>query len=318
MQTNSSQIKTDSADKEKNNMTNQLVINWHILEACNFHCKYCFAHWPQDKCSKEIWRSPEFSRKLLEELKNLPSHVPGNWGRIRLNIAGGEPMLLQRKGDLERVFHLAINMGFDLSMISNGYKMDDEFIKKWAPNLQILGISVDSARSDTNDKIGRKTESGKQISAERVGEIFRMARRHNPDIECKLNTVVSSANQREDMRSFVKSVSPDRWKIFKMLPIANTMEIADKQVLFKITDKQFQHFLDKHEELADIMSPEDNDAMTESYLMVDPLGRLYQNTPANGNYKHVVSKPIHIVGAAEAFKQIKFSGEKFALRYKTN
>ena len=31
-----------------------LVINWHITEACNYHCKFCFAKWNH---KNEIWEN---------------------------------------------------------------------------------------------------------------------------------------------------------------------------------------------------------------------------------------------------------------------
>lgn len=297
-------------------MNNQLVVNWHMLEACNFSCRYCFAHWPpSNKPTTEIWKTPRYWEKLLAELSQLPHILTGEWTGIRLNIAGGEPMLLWKKGYLDKVLTTADNMGFQLSIISNGYLISDEFIKKWAPNLQIIGISMDSAGIDTNIKIGRCTVSKTQISPQRIAEIFSLSRDINPTIECKLNTVVNTNNWREDMHPVIEEVAPDRWKVFKMLPLADTLKISNKQAPFVITDKEFECFLDRHDNLRHIMSPENNDAMTESYLMVDPLGRFYQNEPSTGGYRHTVSDPVHEIGALKAIRQITFKEEKFHQRY---
>lgn len=40
-------------------MTN-LVVNWHITEACNYKCFYCFAKWQKNE-NKEIIHNNEKS-----------------------------------------------------------------------------------------------------------------------------------------------------------------------------------------------------------------------------------------------------------------
>ncbi|EGR3240148.1 radical SAM protein, partial [Vibrio parahaemolyticus] len=30
---------------EQSRKANELVINWHMTEVCNYSCKYCFAKW---------------------------------------------------------------------------------------------------------------------------------------------------------------------------------------------------------------------------------------------------------------------------------
>lgn len=300
-------------------MKKQLVVNWHVLEECNFGCRYCFAHWPAaPDGAQEIWKSPELWTKTLSELRHLPDCIPGNWSGIRLNIAGGEPLLLCKSGVLDRIFSFAGGkMGFSLSIISNGYLMDRAFIQKWAPKLQILGVSMDSADARTNAKIGRcaKSNQGRQISPEKIAEIFRRARAANPGIECKLNTVVNAENCGENLHAAVKTIAPDRWKVFQMLPLADTREISGKQAPLKITEEQFHGFLSRHGEFARIMSPENNDEMTDSYVMIDPQGRFYQNEAAGENYRHAVSGPVWKTGAVKAFRQINFAADKFVKRY---
>ena len=33
----------------KNQPKRELVVNWHITEACNYKCSYCFAKWNRQK-----------------------------------------------------------------------------------------------------------------------------------------------------------------------------------------------------------------------------------------------------------------------------
>ena len=59
-----------------------------------------------------------------------------------------------------------------------------------------------------------------------------------------------------------------------------------------------------------LVSQEDNEKMTGSYVMIDPAGRFFQNT--QGIYKY--SSPIQEVGVLEALKQVGFNWKKLVDR----
>lgn len=68
----------------------------------------------------------------------------------------------------------------------------------------------------------------------------------------------------------------------------------------------FQSFISRHQHLktkcnVDVIG-EDNDDMTNSYLMVTPDGKFYQNK----DNKYIYSENILDVGIEKAFDQIKF------------
>lgn len=48
-------------------MKNELTVNWHITEACNFKCAYCFAHWNK-ACKKELLHNPTEVEALLDQI----------------------------------------------------------------------------------------------------------------------------------------------------------------------------------------------------------------------------------------------------------
>lgn len=54
----------------------------------------------------------------------------------------------------------------------------------------------------------------------------------------------------------------------------------------------------------------------ESYIMVDPQGRFFQNSPCSAGYEY--SQPILGVGAEKAFSQVNFDVDKFSSRYPGN
>ena len=53
--------------------------------------------------------------------------------------------------------------------------------------------------------------------------------------------------------------------------------------------------------------PESNEAMTGSYLMIDPLGRFFDNTKG----QHTYSGPILAVGVETALTEIRVYPERF-------
>ena len=127
----------------------------------------------------------------------------------------------------------------------------------------------------------------------------------------KLNTVVTSLTAHEDMSDFVRAVAPERWKIFQVLPVEGQNDGSVEPLL--IDDAAFRAFVARHARLeADgvTLVPEDNDGMTDSYAMIDPLGRFFGNSGG----KACNSEPILDIGVARALAQVGFDVEKLVER----
>lgn len=285
--------------------THELVVNWHITEACNYVCRYCFAKW--DKQGKELLHSSENIQVLMEEISKLPEILNRKQGAdfrsIRLNLVGGEPFLYRRQ--VMQIIKAAQAYGFSLSAITNGSLLDDELVALIARHFAVIGFSVDSLNESTNLKIGRKSSKQAMQSDEVLANI-QAIKVLNPAIGMKINTVVNSLNYRENLHQFIAEVRPDKWKIFKMLPMI-TEDLS-------INDEQFHEFLNRHDDFRRIISSEDNDEMVHSYLMIDPLGRFFQNdlTPCGG---YVYSGQIHECGVENALDEVLFDTGKFKTRY---
>ena len=84
----------------------------------------------------------------------------------------------------------------------------------------------------------------------------------------------------------------------------------------EVSQEDFIDFLEQHSHFEDIISSEDNDEMTDSYLMIDPIGRFFQKSILGSVYSY--STPIVNTGIEEALNEINFDPEKFHGRYKTN
>lgn len=48
--------------------TQQLVINWHLTEACNYSCQYCYAAWNKATNPRELINDAGQTLELLTEL----------------------------------------------------------------------------------------------------------------------------------------------------------------------------------------------------------------------------------------------------------
>lgn len=287
-------------------LRDELTVNWHITEACNFKCAYCFAHW--DKvCKKELLHNPYEVEKLLDQILLLPELVYERSGQyfnsVRLNLVGGETFLYPKA--VEHIIKEAVRRKFTLSAITNGSNIDNYLSELIGLHFSSIGFSVDSINDKTNLLIGRKIKD-KAMQADNILQQIAKFRDSNPDIGIKINTVVNHLNYNERLHSFIEQARPNKWKVFKMLPIT-TMNLA-------ISDEQFQVFLDNHLKFSSIISSENNDEMTHSYLMIEPNGRFFQNVNSELS-GYVYSEPILKNGIKQAFYQTEFNVIKFKKRY---
>lgn len=287
----------------------ELVINWHITEACNYRCRYCYAHW--EGSDRELVHDLPATARMLENLwqyfhpRNLanPLRHQMDWQGVRLNLAGGEPLLYPER--VHQILSNAREIGFATSLITNGSRLSADLAQQLAPNLSMLGVSLDSGISTTNRQIGRQTRHGQLLAIEHLEKAINAARSWNPELQTKLNTVVNGLNCREDLSAVVRRLAPQRWKVLRMLPIVTNQ--------LMVGDADFQGFVARHRALGDIMCVEDNTEMVESYVMIDPLGRFFQNASGQSSYRY--SRPIPEIGVAQAFATVGMDAAKFCARY---
>ena len=289
--------------------TEEFVVNWHVTEACNFRCRYCFSSWKRDSARGELWQDEAQTRSLLEDLfsffnpanRSNPLRPVLSWRSVRLSLAGGEPTLLGCR--LTEIAAQAKALGCGVSLITNGSRPD--VIASTLRHLDMIGLSVDSADHETIAAIGRYCPAGTRVSAEDALEIVAQARGIRPDIVVKINTVVSSANVGDDLSGLIARLNPDRWKVMRVLPVLTDALSVDGE--------SFRAFVDRHQAFRQLMTIEDHSDMEGSYVMIDPYGRFFQN--CSGTHSYQYSRPIPEVGVAAAFGDVGFRPDSFAARY---
>lgn len=271
-------------------LENPLVsVNYHVIKACDARCTFCFAHFH----GVQRGVSADEARAIIDLLADR--------GTQKLNFAGGEPTLHRHLGALIR--H-AKSRGMVTSIVTNGSRLP-ALLDEAADVLDWVALSVDSASEGTQHALGR----GKGDHVARALGHAALCRERG--VRLKLNTVVTALNHREDMSHFVRVLRPERWKVFQVLRVEGENHGEVEPLL--ISEGEFSAFVERHAGLAvHGLAPvaEDNDAMIDSYVMIDPAGRFFGNTGG----VHSASKPILEVGVEAALAEVGYDPTKLVGR----
>ena len=263
-------------------------VNFHVWKFCNYKCRFCFATF--EDVPGQVKRATALA--IIEAI--------AGYGCDKLTFVGGEPTLCPFLGDLiERTAEL----GITTSIVSNGERLRP-IMERYAAVLDWVGLSVDSCDEATSVRLGR----GKADHIERSVELATRARELG--IRIKLNTVVTALNHHEDMSALVRRIRPERWKIFQVLPVAGQNDGIEPLL---ISGEQFRSYVERHSHLAaeDLtVIAEDNAAMTGSYIMIDPMGRFFDNVDG----RLVYGEPILEVGVERAFASVRWERERLVAR----
>ena len=275
-------------------------INFHMIEACDARCGYCFATFPH--LGRRDRLSPADRRSLIDLL------VDAGVGKI--NFAGGEPTLMSDLGSLCERVKTRSGGRCAVSLVTNGARLGP-LLEGWASHIDWLAISVDSADDRVNAALGR---TGSDLPyAPVMMEFGAEAKRRGVRLKC--NTVVNRLNAEENMSGFISKLSPERWKLFQMLPVAGENDGAVDHL--SVSDEAFRSFVERHAALSASgirIVPEDNAVMTNSYLMIAPDGRLFWHVPHGAGRTFEYGDPILAVGFEEALRQVRFSEAGFMAR----
>ncbi len=186
----------------------------------------------------------------------------------KINFVGGEPLLHPL---ILEIVKLARELGFVVSIVTNGSLLNRDMIKKLKPFVNWIGLSIDSADEPVEAALGR----GKGDHVKHVLELAEII--HQEGLKLKINTTVTRLNWREDMRPLIRKLKPQRWKVFQVLRIAGQNEMHFDEL--STTDKQFNHFkalnCGPFEGITQVF--EGNRDMIASYFMLAPSGRAMSN-----------------------------------------
>lgn len=263
------------------------TVSFHIVKPCNKKCKFCYATF--DDMSVRML-SLKHALRIVLKLQEA--------GTKKITFAGGEPMLYPH---LKEVIIFAKEIGLTTSIITNGSLLTEEFLIEMKPHLDWIGVSIDSINMETNIKTGRFISAKDGINYRSLIDLI-----NKYNYKLKINTVVNKFNYEEDMLGFIQYAKPSRWKIFDTLKVEGQNDLQFDNI--KPPPGGFSQFVFYNRHPA--MVVEDNNAMTGSYLLVDPQGRLFENSQG----KHTYSDTLIYTSVKQALTQINLDRRMFIQR----
>lgn len=274
-------------------------VNFHLWKPCNMRCRFCFATFAD--IAPSILPKGYMERDDCAAVVRLLAEA----GFEKINFAGGEPLLCPWLLDL---LHIAKQSGMTTSVVTNGTKVDAEWLNQVQGLLDWAAVSIDTV-DPVKLRLTGRTVGPTPITESGYLEITDGILAHG--IGLKINTVVTLQNWEEDFTGFIRRANPERWKIFQVLPIAgqNDGTLAG----LPVTKPQFDAYVARNSSVETDgirVVPEDNELMTGSYVMVDPAGRFFDN--ATGGHRY--SRPILEAGVRAALSEVTVDADKFLSR----
>ncbi len=265
------------------------AVNYHLWKACNYKCKFCFG----------TFNDVEKNNQKKDAAILTMQHIV-DFGFEKITFSGGEPLLCPFLPDLLKI---AKEGGMTTAVVTNGTLLTDKWLKSNQALLDWIAISIDSVNQKSNIESGRNLR-GKTISESEYVELIKKIKRYG--YKLKINTVVSRYNVNEDMNEFINLTKPERWKIFQALPIKIQNEKFTSE--FEISYSEYLKYLDRHKSSSYVK--ESNYDMKGSYVMIEPLGRFFNNS--KGKYQY--SSKINDVGVEKALNELNYCFKKFINR----
>ncbi len=251
------------------------TINIHLWPKCNLSCVYCFGKFPA--------RPPHLDgagwKPILLAL--------ANHGVKRISFSGGEPTF---HPDLLDLLRHTRALGLQTSVITNGARLSDAMLG----DLDLVGITIDSTRPSVLKALGRG-----EAYLEAACDLAR--RTHAAGVRLKVNTVVCSLNVDENLVPLILELRPVKWKPLQFTFVAGEHGEAARSLA--ISGVAFDRFVDRNRavERAGVwLAPERDTTIQKTYVMLDPMGRVFQHGP----HGHILSPPVTEVGLTRALETV--------------
>lgn len=270
------------------------TVSFHMVKPCNMKCKFCYATFQDMTVIQQMsWMD---CMKVIAKLHKA--------GVQKITFAGGEPLLYKH---LLSAITYAKKLGMTTSIITNGSLLTRAFLNAVRNDLDWIGISIDSLNHKTNLKIGRVAPKALH-RFDRLYYTQLLSMIGEFDFKIKINTVVNAYNWKENLSDWMLTIPEpiSRWKVFQALPVEGQNDEHFNEI--RVTDAQYRHFLSANAN--NVMVAEDNHLMTGSYLLIDPQGRLFENSSG----KHTYSDSLITHDMQHCLDQLNLSYDRFVER----
>ena len=288
-------------------MYQNLKVNLHVCEYCNYHCAHCFAKFG---CKATL---------PAENWAKIADNVISSGLVSEINIAGGEPLLHPQ---MIEIVDCIRSYGLPVSLVTNGSLVTEDWIRRNGKKFKTIGFSVDALTPELQRTIGRCTNSGERIAPEEFGRKIALLREVNPEIRIKINTVVSQVNKHDNLAEYIRLWNVDRWKLLKMQIFDDGIHCNEG---IKISDTEYDNYVSRAlQTLGLTFSPEQVQYQTGQtqiiaerllkggYLMIGANGFLLDDTK-NSSYTKICD--CQTESFAEGLKQLTFYEDLYTSRY---
>lgn len=124
---------------EKNAFPNFLLIPSYN---CNLNCIYCYEHTYEMSCKnkKRDLKLVDDQFRIIDAIVDKFKINKEDYGKIRITIMGGEPLLIPNKEVVNKIIKMAGKKGYTIDIVTNGVDLDgfiDILTNKAVKNIQI-------------------------------------------------------------------------------------------------------------------------------------------------------------------------------------
>lgn len=123
---------------------------WVVTYNCNFRCPYCF----ENRSIKDSSISTVFSKKLVDKTLSVMEKIESN-EQLRsksITLYGGEPLLKENKTIVEYIVKRAMQQGYKLHAITNGYDLNHFMHLLGKDMICDIQITIDGTKEQHNQK----------------------------------------------------------------------------------------------------------------------------------------------------------------------
>lgn len=194
---------------------------WMLTNRCNLDCGYCVLEDAPHQLRREL---------DLDGKKMLASHLYG-LGFRRLTLSGGEVLIMGKHPPSQFIELLRHLRGFrspdpkhnlEIEVYTNGTFLDDAVADEMAGVVDLVAVTIDSARDDSLTRLGRNHGRCRRYFDRAVEVCARLSRR---GIEVKLHSVVGQMNHLtlgDEVATILDAIEASggrvsRWKFYQYM-----------------------------------------------------------------------------------------------------
>lgn len=199
---------------------------WECTLNCNFYCEHC------GSCAgRNVFKDELTEKEILKAFNDIAQRY--NPKNIIIAVTGGEPLL---RKDLFRIMKKAKEMGFHWGMVTNGYLLNKETVKKLKDSgMSTITVSIDGI-GKTHDNL-RKMPG----SYDRAIEGIKILAEEDFLQHLQITTSISKKNigELEKMYKEFSKLPLDSWRVMNVDPIGRAEDNKD----LLIDDEQLKELI---------------------------------------------------------------------------